>query len=174
MKDDFWRDKSVFVTGHTGFKGSWLCLWLQVLGARVSGYALPPPTQPSLFEVARVGSGITSVQGDVQQYEPLLHAMRQAKPEIVFHLAAQPLVRLSYRNPVETYATNVLGTVHLFEAVRQCEGVRAVVNVTTDKCYANKEWCWGYRENDALGGHDPYSSSKACSELVTAAYRSSF
>ena len=174
MNGDFWRDKSVFVTGHTGFKGSWLCLWLQALGAQVSGYALPPPTQPSLFEVARVGSGIAAVQGDVQQYEPLLHAMRQAKPEIVFHLAAQPLVRLSYRNPVETYATNVLGTVHLFEAVRQCEGVRAVVNVTTDKCYANKEWCWGYRENDALGGHDPYSSSKACSELVTAAYRSSF
>lgn len=171
----FWQGRSVFVTGHTGFKGSWLCLWLQSLGAKVSGYALPPPTCPSLFEVARVVAGMaTSVVGDIRDLSALLRAMQTAQPEIVIHMAAQPLVRRSYADPVETYSTNVMGIVHLLESVRQTPSVRAVVNVTTDKCYENKEWVWGYRENEPMGGFDPYSSSKACAELVTAAYRNSF
>jgi len=170
----FWQGKKVFVTGHTGFKGSWLCIWLKQLGAEVAGYALPPPTIPSLFEAANVSEGMESVIGDVRDAAALAAALRRAAPDVVIHMAAQPLVRYSYDNPVETYATNVLGSVHLFEAVRQTASVRAVVNVTTDKCYDNKEWVWGYRENDPLGGYDPYSNSKACAELVTAAYRSSF
>jgi CDP-glucose 4,6-dehydratase len=174
MKPAFWSGKRVFLTGHTGFKGSWLALWLQQLGAQVTGYALDAPTNPSLFDAARVGAGMQSVHGDVRDLPALLRAMQAAKPEIVIHMAAQSLVRLSYDTPVETYATNVMGTVHLLEAVRQTPGVKAVVNVTTDKCYENKEWAWGYRENEPMGGFDPYSNSKGCSELVSAAYRSSF
>ncbi len=174
MNPSFWRGKKVFVTGHTGFKGSWLSLWLQQLDAKVTGYALQPPTNPSLFEVARVKQGMKSVIGDIRDGIMLTNAMRQAAPDIVIHMAAQPLVRRSYVDPVETYSTNVMGTVHLLEAVRQTPSVRAVVNVTTDKCYENKEWVWGYRENEPMGGFDPYSSSKGCAELVTAAYRNSF
>lgn len=170
----FWGGRRVFVTGHTGFKGSWICLWLHAMGARVTGYALPPPTEPSLFALARLDGAVRSIRGDVRDAESLAAALRGADPEIVFHLAAQALVLESYRRPVETYATNVMGTVNLLEAARSCPGIRALVNVTSDKCYENREWAWGYRENDSLGGRDPYSSSKACSELVTAAYRSSF
>jgi len=170
----FFRGKKVFLTGHTGFKGSWLSLWLQQLGAEVTGYALQPPTNPSLFEVANVAQGMTSIIGDIRDAEALNKAMRNAAPDIVIHMAAQPLVRYSYVNPVETYSTNVMGTVHLLEAVRQTPSVRAVVNVTSDKCYDNKEWVWGYRENEAMGGFDPYSNSKGCAELVTSAYRNSF
>ncbi|MDD5036242.1 MAG: CDP-glucose 4,6-dehydratase [Methylococcaceae bacterium] len=174
MNAQFWQGKSVFVTGHTGFKGSWLLLWLQHLGAKVTGYALNPPTDPSLFEVANVADGMTSIIGDVRDATALIAAMGEASPEIVIHMAAQPLVRYSYDNPVETYATNVMGCVHLFEAVRQTPGIRAVVNVTSDKCYDNREWVWGYRENEPMGGYDPYSNSKGCAELVTAAYCNSF
>ncbi len=171
---DFWKGRSVFLTGHTGFKGAWLSLWLNKMGASVTGYALSPPTVPSLYELCRVGELTTSIIADVRDLSSLKAAMIQAQPEVVIHIAAQALVRDSYQMPVETYATNVMGTVHLLEAVRYCGSVRAVVNVTTDKCYENREWAWGYRENEAMGGYDPYSSSKACSELVTAAYRSSF
>ena len=171
----FWREKKVFITGHTGFKGSWLCLWLHRMGARVYGYALAPPTQPSLFELARVEELLAgNAVADVRDYEKLARALSAAEPEIVIHMAAQPLVRDSYKIPVETYATNVMGTVHLLEAVRSCPTVKAVVNVTTDKCYENREWVWGYRESEPMGGFDPYSNSKGCSELVTAAYRSSY
>ena len=174
MNPDFWRGKRVFMTGHTGFKGSWLSLWFQQLGVDLTGYALNPPTDPSLFEVAKVGGGMRSIIADIRDAEALAKAMREAKPDIVIHMAAQPLVRYSYQAPVETYATNVMGTVHLLEAVRQTDTVRAVVNVTSDKCYENKEWPWGYRENEPMGGYDPYSNSKGCAELVTAAYRNSF
>ena len=174
MTPGFWRGKRVFLTGHTGFKGSWLSLWLQQLGAQVTGYALQPPTDPSLFEAAHVAKGMVSHIGDIRDGEGLAAAMGRAKPEIVIHMAAQPLVRQSYVDPVETYSTNVMGTVHLLEAVRRTPGVRAVVNVTTDKCYENREWVWGYRENEPMGGFDPYSSSKGCAELVTSAYRNSF
>jgi CDP-glucose 4,6-dehydratase len=170
----FWNGKRVFVTGHTGFKGSWLCLWLNQLGAQVYGYALAPPTQPSLFELSKVEELIHHQLGDVRNAASLTEKMQEAAPEIVIHMAAQPLVRESYINPAETYATNVMGTVHLLEAVRQCSSVRTVVNVTTDKCYENREWHWGYRENEPMGGYDPYSSSKGCAELVSAAYRTSF
>lgn len=174
MNAAFWRGKKVFLTGHTGFKGSWLSLWLQQLGAELTGYALVPPTNPSLFEVACVEKGMASIIGDIRDGVALANAMRQAEPEIVIHMAAQPLVRRSYVDPVETYSTNVMGTVLMLEAVRQTPSVRAVVNVTTDKCYENKEWVWGYRESEPMGGFDPYSNSKGCSELVTAAYRNSF
>lgn len=174
MNPAFWQHKRVFLTGHTGFKGSWLAIWLQELGAQVTGYALEPNTTPSLFEVARVEQGMDSIIGDIRDGQQLTHAIKIAKSDILIHIAAQPLVRYSYDNPVETYATNVMGTVNLLEAVRQTPSIKAVVNVTTDKCYENKEWVWGYRENESMGGHDPYSSSKACAELVTAAYRSSY
>lgn len=170
----FWKNKRVFLTGHTGFKGSWLSLWLQSMEAKVFGYALPPPTNPSLFEEARVVECMESTIGDVRDYAALYKALKLSKPDIVIHMAAQPLVRLSYAQPVETYSTNVMGTVHLFEAIRQVGGIRAIVNVTTDKCYENKEWVWGYREDEPMGGFDPYSSSKGCSELVTSAYRRSY
>jgi CDP-glucose 4,6-dehydratase len=170
----FWAGKRVFVTGHTGFKGGWLCLWLQQLGAEVTGYALDAPSQPNLFAVANIAHGMHSIIADIRDGHALVQAMLAAKPEIVLHLAAQSLVRYSYENPVETYATNVMGLVHVFEAVRATPTVKAVINVTSDKCYDNKEWAWGYRENDHLGGYDPYSNSKACAELVTAAYRNSY
>ena len=174
MNPAFWSGKRVFVTGHTGFKGSWLCLWLQQLGAEVTGYALQPPTDPSLFEVAQVARGMKSITGDIRDGEELAGAMQATAPDIVIHMAAQPLVRYSYIAPVETYSTNVMGTVHLLEAVRKTVSVRAVVNVTSDKCYENREWVWGYRENEAMGGYDPYSSSKGCAELVVSAYRNSY
>ncbi|MQA23195.1 CDP-glucose 4,6-dehydratase [Rugamonas sp. FT103W] len=174
MNPSFWHGKRVFLTGHTGFKGSWLSLWLQQLGAHVTGYALEAPSKPSLFETAQVGAGMTSIIGDIRDGAALREAMTKAQPEIVIHMAAQALVRYSYANPVETYATNVMGLVNFFEAVRNTPGIKAVVNVTSDKCYENKEWAWGYRENEAFGGYDPYSNSKACAELVTAGYRSSF
>jgi CDP-glucose 4,6-dehydratase len=174
VNPNFWQGKRVFLTGHTGFKGGWLSLWLQQLGAVVTGYALQPPTTPNLFEKAHVGACMTSIIGDIRDGPRLQAALGDASPDIVIHMAAQPLVRRSYVDPVETYSTNVMGTVHLLEAVRHCASVRAVVNVTTDKCYENREWLWPYRENEALGGYDPYSSSKACAELVTAAYRNSY
>nr|MCU0609755.1 CDP-glucose 4,6-dehydratase [Chitinispirillaceae bacterium] len=174
ITEKFWKNKRVFVTGHTGFKGSWMSLWLAKLGAQVTGYALTPPTKPNLFGECRVGEKITSLVADVRDRAGILAAVRKAQPEIVIHLAAQPLVRESYKNPVETYETNVMGTVNLLDAVRLTPGIKAVVNVTTDKCYENREWVWGYRENEPMGGYDPYSNSKGCSELVTAAYRSSF
>ena len=174
MDREFWAGKRVLVTGHTGFKGSWLSLWLQQLGAAVTGYALPPPTRPSLFDEANVASCMASMTGDVRDAAAVLEAVKSARPEIVFHMAAQSLVRPSYASPVETYATNVMGTVHVLEAVRHTPGVRAVVIVTSDKCYENRDWVWGYRETEPMGGHDPYSNSKGCAELVTSAYRSSF
>ena len=171
----FWRGRRVFLTGHTGFKGGWLSLWLAELGAEVHGYALAPPTEPNLFTTAGVEKRLAaSTLADIRDAAKLEQAMQAARPEVVLHLAAQPLVRQSYAEPVETFAVNVMGTVNLLEAVRRTPGVKAVVNVTTDKCYENREWVWPYRENEALGGHDPYSSSKACSELVTAAWRRSF
>lgn len=174
MSRAFWQGKRVLLTGHTGFKGSWLSLWLQSMGAQVVGYALAPPSNPSLFEVAHVGKGMTSLIGDIRDLEQLRKAFADYKPEIVIHMAAQALVRYSYAEPVETYSTNVMGTVNLLEAVRGTGSVKAVVNVTSDKCYENREWAWGYRENEAMGGYDPYSSSKGCAELVAAAYRNSY
>ncbi|MBY0053481.1 CDP-glucose 4,6-dehydratase [Brevibacillus agri] len=174
----FWRGKKVFLTGHTGFKGSWMCLLLHALGARVTGYALPAPTEPGLFALCRIDSLIHSVTGDIRASQKLTEELLAARPDIVIHMAAQPLVGMSYAEPVATYETNVMGTVYLLEAVRSAREagipVRALVNVTTDKCYENKEWTWGYREVDTLGGHDPYSNSKACAEFVTACYRASF
>lgn len=170
----FWQGKKVLITGHSGFKGSWLSLWLQTLGANVMGFSLPPPTTPNLFTLADVALGMHSEFGDIRDFAKLQAFLKTQQPEIVIHMAAQPLVRYSYHQPIETYATNVMGTVHLLEAARQAHSVKTIINVTTDKCYENKEWQWGYRENDRLGGHDPYSNSKACAELVTAAYRNSF
>jgi CDP-glucose 4,6-dehydratase len=171
----FWSGRRVFITGHTGFKGGWLALWLHRLGATLSGYALPPPTRPSLYHEAGIARLLRSLEGDVRDGAALANVLQAARPEVVFHLAAQPLVRRSYRDPAETYATNVMGTVHLLEAVRRCDSVRAVVVVTSDKCYDNQERpSGGYREDEPLGGRDPYSSSKACAELVSAAWRQSF
>lgn len=171
----FWKGKRVFLTGHTGFKGGWLSLWLTSMGAKVMGYALAPNTNPNFFEVAKVADDLErSHIADIRDLEKLQKAMANAKPEVVIHMAAQPLVRYSYANPVETYATNVMGTVHVLESIRHVDSVRAVVIVTTDKCYENKEWAWGYRENEPMGGYDPYSNSKGCAELVTSAYRQSY
>jgi CDP-glucose 4,6-dehydratase len=170
----FWQGKRVLVTGHTGFKGSWLSIWLQALGAQVCGLSLEPPTIPSLFVEAKVENGMQSVIGDIRDFDKVLATMVQMQPEIVLHLAAQPLVRKSYCDPIETYTTNVMGTLHLFEAARKVSTVKAIINVTTDKCYQNREWLWGYREDEPMGGDDPYSSSKSCSELLTNAYRQSF
>ncbi|TKG92031.1 CDP-glucose 4,6-dehydratase [Puteibacter caeruleilacunae] len=174
MFNGTYKNRKVFVTGHTGFKGSWLCLVLKELGANVIGYSLEPPTSPSLFEEAAIEELITSYIGDVRDYDHLLTCMQKEQPEIVIHMAAQPLVRDSYKIPVETYSTNVMGTVHVLEACRNTLSVKSIVNVTTDKCYENKEWHWGYRENESMGGYDPYSNSKGCSELVTSSYRNSF
>lgn len=172
--NDIYRGKRVLITGHTGFKGSWLSLLLNELGADVYGFALEPPTSPSLYKEAKIDELITSYIGDVRDLYYLTKVIQEVQPEIVFHMAAQPLVRQSYKIPVETYSTNVMGTVHLLEACRSTSSVKAIVNVTTDKCYENKEWHWGYRENEPMGGYDPYSNSKGCSELITSAYRNSF
>lgn len=171
---DFWRDRRVLLSGHTGFKGAWLSLWLQRLGAEVTGIALPPNTSPSLFELARVADGMHSHFCDIRDAEGLAAIVRATRPEIVFHLAAQPLVHVSYRDPIATFASNVMGTVHLLDALRGLEGVRVAVMVTTDKVYQNNEWPYPYREADVLGGHDPYSASKAASEIVIASYRDAF
>ncbi|MBI5591193.1 MAG: CDP-glucose 4,6-dehydratase [Deltaproteobacteria bacterium] len=171
---DFWKNKRVLITGHTGFKGTWLVHWLKLMGAQVAGFALLPPTSPSLFELSCASQDMISVVGDVRDLKALKDIVCDFHPEIILHLAAQALVRQSYSDPAETYSTNIMGTVHLFEAVRSSKGVRAVVNVTSDKCYENREWMWGYRETDAMGGYDPYSCSKGCSELVTASYRNAF
>lgn len=171
---DFWQGKRVLLFGHTGFKGSWLGLWLLRLGARVAGLSLPAPTDPSLFQLAGLQDLLPTSYGDIRDLGVVINAVREWQPDIVLHLAAQSLVRLSYQHPVDTYATNVMGTVHVLEAVRAVESVRSVVVVTSDKCYENREWPWAYRETEAMGGHDPYSSSKACAELVASAYRRSF
>jgi CDP-glucose 4,6-dehydratase len=170
----FWHGKRVFLTGHTGFKGGWLALWLAHLGADVRGYALDPYTDPNLFDVLRLGGKIEDIRGDIRDPRALDEALTSFAPEVVFHLAAQPLVRLSYADPIGTYETNVIGTARVLDAIRRTPSVRAVVSVTTDKCYENKEWPWGYRETDPLGGYDPYSSSKACAEIVSAAFRQSY
>lgn len=174
MKTAFWQGKKVLVTGHTGFKGAWLCLLLRHLGAEVFGYALDPPTQPNMFSLCRVADGMQSEIGDIRDASHFSEYLRKVQPEVLIHMAAQPLVRRSYQEPVETYDVNVMGTVHVLESVRNCRSLRAVIIVTTDKCYENREWIWGYREKSPLGGKDPYSSSKACAELVVTAYRHSF
>jgi CDP-glucose 4,6-dehydratase len=174
VSPDFWAGRRVFLTGHTGFKGSWLLLMLRQLGAQVTGYALPPPTDPSLFDLLGLEEGCRHVIGDVRDLAAVEAALAEAQPEVVLHLAAQPLVRFSYDQPVETYAVNVMGTVHVLDACRRVPSVRSIVAVTTDKCYDNKGWVWGYRENDRLGGADPYSNSKAACELAVDAYRRSF
>lgn len=171
---NFWKGRRVFLSGHTGFKGSWLALWLQSLGAHVTGFSLGAPTTPSLFELARVAEGMESVQGDVRDFEAVSQTLREARPEVVIHMAAQPLVRRSFSEPRQTYETNVMGTINILESVRLSDGIRVVVNITSDKCYENREWEWGYREDEPMGGHDPYSNSKGCAELVTDAFRRSF
>ena len=172
--NDFYRGRKVFITGHTGFKGSWLSILLNWLGADVHGYALKPPTNPSLYEIAKVDQIVSSTIGDIRNFNFLAEKLNDINPEIIIHMAAQPLVRESYKNPRETYEINVMGTVNLLDAARQVKSVKAILNITTDKCYENKEWLWGYRENEPIGGYDPYSNSKGCSELVTASFRNSF
>ena len=169
---DIYNNKKVLVTGHTGFKGSWLCLWLKNMGAHVTGYALEPETEPNHYNLLNLG--ISSVIGDIRNFKKVKNLFETVKPEIVFHLAAQPLVQRSYRDPRETYETNIMGAVNVYEAARQCDSVRAIVCVTSDKVYENREWLWGYRENDPVGGYDPYSSSKGCTEIITSSYRNSF
>jgi len=174
MNPAFWAGKTVLVTGHTGFKGSWLSLWLQSLGAHTIGLSLPPPTEPSLFKLAQVGKRMTSIIGDIRDYEHLANIVEKHQPDLVFHLAAQSLVRSSYTHPIDTFSTNIMGAVHLLEVARNSHSIKSIVVVTSDKCYANPTSTKGLAENDALGGHDPYSSSKACAEIVTAAYQKSF
>src|ERR1700757_2477781 len=173
-QSSFWSGRRVFLTGHTGFKGGWMALWLAHLGAEVRGYALDPWTEPNLFRAICLGDVVDDVRGDIREAARLDSSMREFRPEVVFHLAAQPLVRYSYEDPIGTYETNVIGTARVLDAVRRTPSVRAVVSVTTDKCYENKEWIWPYRETDPLGGYDPYSSSKACAEIVTSSWRDSF
>lgn len=170
----FWSNKRVLVTGHTGFKGSWLCHWLNHMGAEVSGLALPPETTPDLFSLSKLEDHLSSYIADIRKFDEIVNVMNKVQPEIVIHMAAQALVRESYSSPRETYETNVMGTVNVLDAIRQTPSVKTIVNITTDKCYENKEWLWAYRENEPMGGYDPYSSSKACAELVTSAYRQSF
>ncbi len=174
VNPEFWTGKKVFLTGHTGFKGSWLSLWLVEMGAQVKGYALEPNTNPSLFNEAKIAEKIYSEIGDIRDLSNLSRSISEFQPDILIHMAAQPLVRYSYQEPVETYATNVMGTVNVLESSRNCSSLKSIVSVTTDKCYENKEWPWGYREYEPMGGYDPYSSSKGCAELVTSAYRRSF
>jgi len=174
VRPDFWLGRRVLVTGHTGFKGAWLSLWLQRLGAEVTGFSLGPPTQPSLFALGRLADGMRDIDGDIRDHQAVARAVADARAEVVIHMAAQPMVRRSFAEPRLTYETNVMGTVNLLDAVRRDQRARVVINVTTDKCYENREWEWGYREDEPMGGHDPYSSSKACSELVTSAFRRSF
>jgi CDP-glucose 4,6-dehydratase len=172
MNTGFWKGKRVLITGHTGFKGSWLALWLSHMGANITGYSLQPPTEPNHYRLLEMD--VNSIIGDIRDLEQLERAFKQQKPEIVFHLAAQSIVRLSYKDPIETFTTNVLGTVNVLQASRASGTVRAIVNVTSDKCYENREWPWGYREIDPVGGHDPYSASKGCSEIITSCWRNSF
>ena len=174
VNSSFWKNKKVFLTGHTGFKGAWLSLWLQSMDAVVKGYSLEPNTTPNLFTEAYVGNNMESEIGDIRDLNQISKSMLDFNPDVLIHMAAQPLVRYSYKNPIETYSTNVMGTVNVLDAARKCSALKAIVSVTTDKCYENKEWEWGYRENEPMGGHDPYSSSKGCAELVTSAYRRSF
>ena len=174
MLKSFWKEKKVFITGHTGFKGSWTSLWLHKLGAEVKGYSLEPNTNPSLYNLLQLGNNILSEFGDISDLERLTSSIKKFKPEIIFHMAAQPLVRESYENPLKTYQTNVMGTVNLFEAIRKTDSVKAVVNITSDKCYQNNERIEGYKENEPMGGYDPYSNSKGCAELITSSYRNSF
>lgn len=174
VNKSFWESKKVFLTGHTGFKGSWISLWLQSMGAIVKGYSLEPNTKPNLFTEANVEENMESEFGDIRDLKKISKSMFDFNPDVLIHMAAQPLVRLSYQEPVDTYTTNVIGTVNVLEAARSCSNLKAIVSVTTDKCYENNEWDWGYRENEPMGGHDPYSSSKGCAELVTSAYRRSF
>ena len=174
INPDFWCGKRVLLTGHTGFKGGWLSLWLQSMGVILRGIALEPPTEPALFSVGRIAEGMEHRIADIRDFAAVKAQIDEFQPEIVFHMAAQPLVRLSYTQPIETYATNVMGTVHVLEAARHAGSVKAIVNITTDKCYENREWVWSYRENEPMGGHDPYSNSKGCAELVSSAYRNSF
>jgi len=174
LNKEFWKNKNVFLTGHTGFKGGWLSLLLKSLGANLTGYSLEPEDNKSFFKELKIEEDMSSVIGDIRDFDKLSSSIKLCNPEIIIHMAAQPLVGKSYEDPIETYSTNVMGTVNLFESVRKIDNLRAILNVTTDKCYKNQEWSWGYRENDMLGGHDPYSNSKACSELVTSSFRQSF
>ena len=174
VSSSFWKNKRVFITGHTGFKGSWMSLWLQGMDAIVKGYSLEPNTTPNLFTKASVVEKMESEIGDIRDFNQISKSMSDFNPDVLIHMAAQPLVRLSYQEPLDTYTTNVIGTVNVLEAARKCKNLKAIVSVTTDKCYENREWDWGYREDEAMGGHDPYSSSKGCAELVTSAYRRSF
>ncbi len=174
VNPSFWSGRKVYLTGHTGFKGSWMSLWLQSMGALVKGYSLEPNTTPNLFHEASVADGMDSEIGDIRNLDHISKSLIDFNPEVLVHMAAQPLVRLSYQEPVDTYTTNVIGTVNVLEAARKCKRLKAIVSVTTDKCYENKEWDWGYRESEPMGGHDPYSSSKGCAELVISAYRRSF
>jgi CDP-glucose 4,6-dehydratase len=174
LNRSFWKGRHVFLTGHTGFKGSWLALWLGALGAKVTGYALDPPTQPNLFEQAGVAYTVHSFRADIRDFQRLKSALAECRPDVVIHMAAQSVVRRGYEDPIETYSSNVMGTVNMLDALRQLKHRCVVVNVTSDKCYLNREWVWGYRENEPMGGRDPYSNSKGCAELVTSAYRESF
>ncbi|MEE3253569.1 MAG: CDP-glucose 4,6-dehydratase, partial [Nitrospinota bacterium] len=174
MNPHFWKNKNILITGHTGFKGSWLSIWLKTLGANITGYSLPPPTNPSLFKLAKVFEDMNSIEGDIRDLDSITAVFKKHSPEILIHMAAQSLVVKSYADPYNTYTTNMLGTLNILEGVRHSESIKTVIIVTSDKCYKNREWIWGYREHDDLGGIDPYSNSKACAELITSAYRNSY